>query len=139
METDIVGHDRYFFDEYFRKTEESSQKQLELPGQRTLNNDQIEAYEHRFKELSRDMGPNTRNNLVVGGSGMLALTQGPSANSESMDNIMAELEQSQVPIEGQLKDRTPYHDPLRSGWGTPYYHVEVHIELPWYRFDVEPS
>ena len=48
-----------------------------------------------------------------------------------MEGIMAELEQSQVPIGAALKDRAPYHHPLRSGWGTPYYHVDVHIELPW--------
>ena len=133
METDPAGHDRYFFDEYDRKTEESSHKQLELKGQRTLNRQQIAAYEDRFKELSRGMGPKTRKNLVVGGSGMLALTQGPSSNSKAIDGIMAELEQNQVPIGAALKDRTPYHHPLRSGWGTPYYHVELQ------RFDVEPS
>ena len=131
METDPAGHERYFFDKYFRKTEESSQKQLELKGQRTLNRKQIAAYEDRFKALSRGMGPKARKNLVVGGSGMLALTQGPSSGSKEMDSILAELEQSQVPIAAALKDRTPYHDPLRSGWGTPYHHVEVHIELPW--------
>ena len=128
MEIDLVGHDRYFFDEYFRKVEESSQKQLELKGQRTLNRKQIAAYEDRFKALSKGMGPNPRKNLVVGGADMRALTQGPSSSSKSMDSILAELEQSQVPIMAALKDRTPYHDPLRSGWDTTY--SEVHIELP---------
>ena len=131
METDLAGHDRYFFDEYFRKTEESSQKLLELKDQRTLNKKQIEAYEDRFKELSKNMGPTARHNVVVGGNITLAITQGPSSNSKEMDNIMAELEQSQVPIMAALKDRTPYHHPLRSGWGTPYYHVAVPVELPW--------
>ena len=128
METDPGGHERYFFAKYFRKTEESSQKQLELKGQRTLNKKQIAGYEDRFKALSRGMGPKARKNLVVGGSGMLALTQGPSSGSKEMDSILAELEQSQVPIALALKDRTPYHDQLRSGWDTTY--SEVHIELP---------
>ena len=70
METDLVGRDRYFFDEYFRKTEESSRKQLELKGQRTLNRKQIAEYEDKFKALSTGMGPTARKNLVVGGSGM---------------------------------------------------------------------
>ena len=104
---------------------------MELKDQRTLNKRQIEAHEGRFKELSKNMGTPARQNMRVGGNITLAITQGPSSNAKDMESSLAELEQSQVPIGAALKDRAPYHHPLRSGWGTPYYHVDVHIELPW--------
>ena len=94
-----MGHERYFFNAYFRKVEEKGEKELRLKGQRQIKSGDYDALADRLDRLGKEMQPTSR-------PGPLMLTAPGASPSKGakMDGILAELEQSQIPITTALKD-----------------------------------
>ena len=95
----MKGVERYFFDSYYRRVDESSSKELKLSGGRNLKKDEYHALEGRFDKLGKGIGPQP---LANRGKGPLMLAR--SSAKAGPDPMMVELEKTQIPIVAALKD-----------------------------------
>ena len=79
--------------------EEKGEKELRLKGQRQIKSGDYDALADRLDRLGKGMQPTSR-------PGPLMLTAPGASPSKGakMDGILAELEQSQIPITTALKD-----------------------------------
>ena len=105
----LIGADRFpgaravCFDSYFRKGQESATKEIHLRGQRGIKAGEYDAIAGRLDTLGKDLGPKARP-----GSSTLAITYSGATpdkkGQQEMDRLLAEMEQSQIPISTALKD-----------------------------------
>ena len=82
VEKDHLGVDRYFFDSYFRKVEESPNKTLKLSGKRALKMPEYGQLESRLDALGKGFGPKASKNNQSRRLINQALTQATNSCSE---------------------------------------------------------
>ena len=82
VEKDHLGVDRYFFDSYFRKVEESSNKTLKLSGKRALKMPEYGQLESRLDVLGKGFGPKASNSNQSRRLSNQAITQATNSCSE---------------------------------------------------------